>query len=550
MIGRTLTHFKITAKLGDGGMGEVYRAEDSKLGREVAIKVLPETVSAEPKRLARFHREARVLASLNHSSIAAIYSFEHEEPVHFLVMELVEGEDLATRMARGPVPLDEALPIALQIAEALEAAHERGIIHRDLKPANVRVTAEGQVKVLDFGLAKAFEPGDGTRADAEDPSNSPTLTAQMTRVGTLLGTAAYMSPEQARGQEADKRADIWSFGVVLYEMLSGKPLFAGASVTDVLAAVVRDDLDFPELPANVPPSIRGLLARCLDRDPKNRLRDIGEARVRIARALESPEKTGAYIAAPSAMVVGGRKSSRPYIWGAMLVLVAAIAVGAITWPWAGRSEPANLLSGATMTRITGFAGSETSAAISRDGKTIACLSDRGGQFDVWVIGTGQPYNLTKGLVGGLQSLLRSVGFSHDGSEVVLAGSLNGRLRRMPLLGGTPRNWLGPHAINVSWSPDGSRIVYQTSEPGDPLIVADGDGSDRREILNSGSGYHQHYPTWGADGWIYLARGLENTGQMDLWRVRPDGTGSERLVTGTLDPEHPTPIDEKTVLFIA
>jgi Tol biopolymer transport system component len=551
MIGRTLSHFKIIAKLGEGGMGEVYRAEDSKLGREVAIKVLPETVSAEPERSARFDREARVLASLNHSSIAAIYSFEHEDSVHFLVMELVEGEDLAERMARGPVPLDEALPIALQIAEALETAHEHGIIHRDLKPANVRVTAEGQVKVLDFGLAKAFEPGDGTGADADHLSNSPTLIAQMTRVGALLGTAAYMSPEQARGQEADKRADIWSFGVVLYELLAGKRLFDGASMTDVLAAVVRDDLDFPELPEGVPPSIRGLLARCLDRDPKNRLRDIGEARVRIARALESPEKTGAYIAAPSAMVVGGRKSSRPYIWGAMLVLVAAIAVGAITWPWAGRSEPANLLSGATMTRITGFAGSETSAAISRDGKTIACLSDRGGQFDVWVIpvSTGQPYNLTKGLVGGLQSLLRSVSFSPDGSEVVLAGSQNGRLRRMPLLGGTPRNWLEPQTIMVSWSPDGSRVVYQTSDPGDPLIVADGDGSDRREILNAGSGYHQHYPTWGADGWIYLVRGLENTRQMDLWRVRPDGTGSERLVTGTREPVHPTPIDEKTVLFI-
>ena len=184
MIDRTLSHFKITAKLGEGGMGEVYRATDTKLGREVAIKILPEAVSAEPERLARFDREARVLASLNHSSIAAIYSFEHEDPVHFLVMELAEGEDLTERIARGPVPLDEALPIALQIAEAVEAAHERGIIHRDLKPANVRVTAEGQVKVLDFGLAKAFEPGDGTGADADHLSNSPTLTAQMTRVGT------------------------------------------------------------------------------------------------------------------------------------------------------------------------------------------------------------------------------------------------------------------------------------------------------------------------------------------------------------------------------
>ena len=375
----------------------------------------------------------------------------------------------------------------------------------------------------------------------------------MTRVGALLGTAAYMSPEQARGQEADKRADVWSFGVVLYEMLAGKPLFAGASVTDVLAAVVRDDLGLPELPPDVPASIRGLLARCLDRDPKNRLRDIGEARVRIARALESPEKAGTDIAAPFKPVVSGRRSSRPYIWGATLVLLAAVVVGAITWPWTSRPEPADLLSGATITRITDFAGSETSAAISRDGKMIACLSDRGGQFDIWVVpvGTGQPYNLTKGLVGELQPwFLRAVGFSPDGSEVWLTGgSSDERLRRMPVLGGTPRNWLEPQAVGVSWSPSGSRIVYHTLDPGDPLFVAKPDGSDRREILISGSGYHQHFPTWGADGWIYLVRGPENTRQMDLWRVRPDGTGSERLVTGTRDPAHPTPVDEKTVLFV-
>jgi len=549
--GQQVLHYRLIEKIGEGGMGVVYLAEDTKLDRKVALKVLPTELASDPERMQRFEREAKTVAGLSHPNIVTLHSVEKVAGDHFITMELVEGEDLATRIACGPVPLAEALPIALQIAEALEAAHERGIIHRDLKPANVRVTADGQVKVLDFGLAKAFGPEGGSGADAADLSDSPTLTAQMTRVGTLLGTAAYMSPEQARGQEADKRADIWSFGVVLYEMLAGRPLFDGASVTDVLAAVVRDDLDLPELPATVPPSIRGLLARCLDRDPKNRLRDIGEARVRIARALVAPEKVGADIATPSSPVVSGRKSSRSYIWGGLLALMAAIAAGAIMWPWTSRPEPANLLSGATMTRITGFAGSETSAAISRDGKNVACLSDRGGRFDVWVIpvATGQPYNLTKGLVGGLQSLLRSVSFSHDGSEIVLGGSRDGRLRRMPLLGGTPRNWLEPQATTVSWSPDGSRVVYQTSDPGDPIIVADRDGSDRREILRSPSGHHQHFPTWGADGWVYLVRGHENTGQMDLWRVRPDGTGSEQLVTGTREPKHPTPVDEKTVLFV-
>jgi serine/threonine-protein kinase len=327
--GRTLSHYRLVEQIGEGGMGAVWKAQDTRLDREVAIKILPESVSAEPERMARFDREARVLASLNHPSIAAIYSFEHAAPVHFLVMELAEGENLAARIARGPLPLHDALQIALQIAEALEAAHERGIVHRDLKPANVMVTAEGQVKVLDFGLAKALETGPGAGGQA-DLSHSPTLTAQVTQAGVILGTAAYMSPEQARGQQTDKRTDIWSFGVVLYEILTGSRLFQGASMTDVLAAVVGADLDLAELPDNVPLSIRDLLSRCIDRDAKSRLRDIGEARIRIAGALAGPEAAAAGIISPAPPLVAGHAASRPYLWGAMLVLLAAIAVGAIT----------------------------------------------------------------------------------------------------------------------------------------------------------------------------------------------------------------------------
>ncbi|MGB6994114.1 MAG: serine/threonine-protein kinase, partial [Thermoanaerobaculia bacterium] len=267
MIGQELSHFRITAKLGEGGMGAVYRAEDTKLGREVAIKVLPEEFTANQDRLARFEREARALAALNHPNIAGIYEVgEAETGLHYLVMELAEGEDLAARLSRGSIPADEALPLALQMAGALEAAHDKGIVHRDLKPSNLMVSPEGQIKVLDFGLAKAWQ--DDAAAAGTNLTHSPTLTAQMTVAGVILGTAAYMSPEQARGQEADQRSDIWSFGAVLYEMLVGRGLFAESTMTDTLAAVLRADIDWDELPDETPPAVQRLLRRSLERDPK------------------------------------------------------------------------------------------------------------------------------------------------------------------------------------------------------------------------------------------------------------------------------------------
>ncbi len=270
-------------------MGEVYRAEDTKLGREVAIKVLPEAVAGDAERLARFEREAKVLASLNHPHIAGIYQVEEADGVHFLVMELAEGEDLKERLERGPVAMAEALPIALQIAQALEEAHERGIIHRDLKPANIKIDEDGQAKVLDFGLAKALDPHDvsGSSADLERPplSLSPTLTQQMTGVGVILGTAAYMSPEQAKGKRVDRRADIWAFGVVLWEMLTGRPLFTGDSSSEILAGVLMGELDLTALPPGTPMRVRRLIERCLRREPSSRLRDIGDARLALEETL-------------------------------------------------------------------------------------------------------------------------------------------------------------------------------------------------------------------------------------------------------------------------
>ncbi len=291
MIGSNVAHYKVTSKLGEGGMGEVWRAEDTKLGRDVALKMLPEGFSQDPERLARFEREARVLASLSHANIAGIHGLEEIDGKRFLVMELIEGQTLAERIQQGPIPIEEAVRIARQIAEAVEAAHDKGVVHRDLKPANVNITPDGNVKVLDFGLAKALI-GDPMSGDGVDQglSLSPTLTQAMTGLGVLLGTAGYMSPEQARGKPVDLRADIWSFGCILYEMLTGQRLFTGETATDVIGAVVHKEPDLDELSSKVPTRIRRLLDRCLQKDASRRLQSIGEARIALQEWLENPEE--------------------------------------------------------------------------------------------------------------------------------------------------------------------------------------------------------------------------------------------------------------------
>ncbi|HEX9148980.1 MAG TPA: serine/threonine-protein kinase, partial [Thermoanaerobaculia bacterium] len=275
--------YSILGPLGSGGMGEVYRAFDTRLGREVAVKTLPEEFSDDPERLARFEREARMLAALNHPSIAAIYGLEEAGRARFIVMELVPGETLSEMLSRGPLPFEEALKVARQIADALEAAHERGIIHRDLKPANIKVTPEGRVKVLDLGLAKVFDPKEP--ASGPDLSVSPTLVSDGTQPGVILGTVEFMSPEQARGKAVDKRTDIWSFGCVLYELLTGRRVFAGETPTDVLAAILTAEPRWELLPGETPARIRDLLRRSLQKDPNHRLRDIGDARIEIDQAL-------------------------------------------------------------------------------------------------------------------------------------------------------------------------------------------------------------------------------------------------------------------------
>jgi hypothetical protein len=346
MIGRTLAHYRVTAKLGEGGMGEVYRATDTKLDREVALKVLPAAFLADPERLARFEREAKLLAQLHHPNIASIFGLEESEGVLALAMELVDGPTLAERLEQGSLPIEECLAIAEPIAAALEEAHEKGIVHRDLKPQNIKASLDGRVKVLDFGLAKALGlPDRATESgSAADLAMSPTLTLGGTEMGVILGTAGYMAPEQAKGMVVDKRADIWAFGVVLYEMLAGGRLFAGDSVPDTLADVLRREIDFGVLPAETPPALRKLLRRCLERNPKNRLRDVGEARLLIAElragaTVEQPAAAAAGVPTPAAPAAPRRLSPALAAAGALAAL-AALALGYFAGRASGNREPA------------------------------------------------------------------------------------------------------------------------------------------------------------------------------------------------------------------
>jgi len=372
--GTRLGPYEVIAAIGAGGMGEVYRATDTKLKREVAIKVLPAGVAQDAERLARFKREAQLLASLNHPNIAAIYGLDEDGDKLFLVLELVEGEDLAERLKRGAIPLDEVMAIAKQIAEALEEAHEKGIVHRDLKPANVKLTPDGKVKVLDFGLAKAYA-SDVSGGGSFDSANSPTLTHAATMAGMILGTAAYMSPEQARGKSVDKRADIWAFGVVLYEMLTGTQLFHGETVSDTLAAVLTRELDTKMLPAGTPHAVRQLLRRCLERNPKNRLHDIADARIVIEEVLSG----------------GHAEPPPPAVRARWLLaagsLAAGILLGIAAGRWLGSSSADQLHPVLTQFDIrapegTGFV---RGFAFSPDGRKIA-FTARGadGRVVLWV----------------------------------------------------------------------------------------------------------------------------------------------------------------------
>ncbi len=509
--GSRLGPYEITGKLGEGGMGEVWRARDTKLGREVAIKLLPYAFASDPDRLSRFEREAKLLASLNHSAIAHLYGFEvatlgDGSTAHVLVMELAEGEDLAQRMKHGPIPLDEALPIARQIAEALEEAHEKGVVHRDLKPQNVKLSREGKVKVLDFGLAKAMDtPGPNSSSDLErSPTlmNSPTMTAAHgTQLGVILGTAAYMSPEQARGGAVDKRADIWAFGVVLYEMLSGRSLFAAETVSDTLAGVLKTEVSFSAFPAATPPALRQLLRRCLERSPKNRLHDIADARIVLDELIAG--RPGEDVPGPSAATVQRDRRSTA-AWAVALVAASAAA------------------------GLAGYLASRRDAPLVQPSRLSV------------------PLAANQELLVGANSILA---FSPDGGSLVFSARVNGKQNIFRRDLGSREAVPVPGtdgADSAFFSPDGRWIGFVSG--GQLMKVAAEGGRPFRLAEQEGAGGC----TWLTDDTIVFAPVYSD----GLFRVSANGGKTERLTTpdragGELGHWWPEPLPgERQVVFTA
>jgi len=437
--GARLGPYEIQAPLGAGGMGEVYRARDTRLGRDVAIKVLPEALAADPERMARFEREAQLLASLNHPNIASVYGLEHEADVRALVMELVEGPSLAGHIESGPIPIEESIRIARQIAEALEAAHGRGVIHRDLKPANVLLGAGVTAKVLDFGLAKSLERESGI---ASDLSRSPTISLAATRAGVILGTAPYMSPEQARGRPADRRSDIWAFGCVLYELLSGRQAFTGDSASDVLASVLKSEPDWSALPAETPPRLRRLLRRCLAKEPKQRLHDIADVRLELEDASEEPNLPRAR-----------ERSSSTVAWAVAAAL--AVAVSLLAWRLVS--------SGATAVqspiRFSVAAPAELvdewpNIAVSPDGKRLVFAAGIGDEARLYA----RPFDqLATVSIPGTEGA-RNPYFSPDGQWVAFTAGR--KLKKVSVAGGAPLALCDAEWGGGDWGPSG--IVFTTS----------------------------------------------------------------------------------------
>jgi dipeptidyl aminopeptidase/acylaminoacyl peptidase len=521
--GDRLGSYEIVSALGAGGMGEVYRARDLKLGRNVALKVLLPAVASVPDRLSRFDREAKTLASLNHPNIAQIYGLEDGQSGAVLVLELVEGPTLADRLATGPISLDQTLNIAAQIADAIDAAHELGIIHRDLKPANVKVRPDGVVKVLDFGLAKVLEPSESQR----ELSQSPTMTSPaMTNAGVILGTAAYMSPEQARGQIVDRRADVWAFGCVLYEMLTRRQPFIGHTVTDVIAAIIEREPDWRQLPSTTPVAVRRLLRRCLTKDLRKRLHDMADARLEIEDALAHVND------APDSVPVVARSPG----WKAWPVVLASAAIAAVAVTWLGFQRTRSTATDgsppdATIERLTFDSGVTRMPALSSDGRLLAYASDRAGNgdLDIWVqqMSGGTPLRLTDD--PGDDS---APDFSPDGSQLAFRSERNGGgIYLVPTLGG-PARLIAAEGRRPRFSPDGSRVAYWTGQfrgsaasQDSSLYVVDLSGGTPARLLSDFDVAKD--PVWTGDGrsLIVSARRQNHSSvsdAFDWWMVPVDG----------------------------
>ena len=514
MIGQKLGPYEVLSKLGEGGMGEVYRARDTRLKRDVAIKVLPAGVATDPERLARFHREAELLASLNHPNIAAIYGLEQADAVTALVLELIEGDTLADRLARGPMRIADAMAIARQIIEALEAAHGRGVIHRDLKPANIKITPDDKVKVLDFGLAAVVQQNSGVQD--VNVTHSPTLTMGATRAGVILGTAAYMSPEQATGSAADKRADIWAFGVVLWEMLTGKRIFEGETVSHTLAFVITKDPDWNALPGHTPPSIRRLLRRCLEKDRKRRLPDIATAQMEIDDAVTTSETEVAVTrAAPQIPPVRPLwRRALPWAFGAAATLGLAMVI-ALWAPWRTPPPlaPVRVSSELGVAASLGTGGAPgSSLALSADGRLLAFVAEpsAGGVSRLYIRRMDQ---LEATALPGSDNA-RDPFFSPNGAW--LAFFADGKLKKVSVTGGAAVAICdAPAGRGGWWAEDGTIAFVPDSTPDMRIFRVSADGGTPEPVTTREQGEFLHrWPQSLQGGRAILFTAATNVGSFD------------------------------------
>ena len=551
--GRRLGSYEILGPLGSGGMGEVYRARDSRLDREVAIKVLPGALAEIPQRVSRFEREARSASALNHPNIVTIYDVGIVDSVHYIAMEVIGGESLRALLLDGPLPVRRLLDIAIQLAEGLSRAHASGIVHRDLKPENVMVTAEGHVKILDFGLAKLTQSDAGGGDGAETARDS-----SATQEGIILGTVGYMSPEQATGAPVDYRSDQFSLGAMLYEMATGERAFQRASAPQTLAAIIQDEPEpIAVLNPRVPPPLRWTIQRCLAKKPADRYASTED----LARELATIRDNLSEASNPGVLPAVGSPVPRGRRW----ILAASATAGLLILGVAGwRLRESdyfwkNPLAGATFTRLTDWEGTEFDAAMSADGKFVAFISDQGGPFDAWVsqVGSDQLLNLTQGSVPVTQgNRRRNVGFSGDDAYVwfgVSEAARTGRLSDLwivPTIGGDKRLFL-PDAVSVAWSRDGSRLVYNNADEAQAMFVADRTGANRKRILLGEPGVRNHYPVWSPDGrYIYFARGFVSPYDMDIWRIPSNGGPIERLTNHHSRVSYPAFLDDRTLIYTA
>ena len=524
-VGSRLGHYDVTALIGEGGMGQVYQATDTKLNRQVALKILPEAFAADPDRLARFQREAQVLASLNHPNIAAIHGLEDSEGTKALVLELVEGPTLADRIAQGPIPVDEALPIAKQIAEALEAAHDAGVIHRDLKPANVKVRPDGMVKVLDFGLAKAFEPDASDVSASMSQSPTISLTAASTQMGMVIGTAAYMAPEQAKGKVVDKRADVWAFGAVLYEMLTGRKPFVGDDVSDTLALVLKFEPKWGALPGDTPPRARQLIQTCLQKDPKQRVHDIADVRLAMEGAFES--------VVTAADESAGAPKSR--VWQQPIPLVLAGSVLLFVGMLAGRPFGGNTPGPLPSPQRFIVTLPESHLMRPQDGSLLALSPD--GETLIYQAQLGGTRQLFRRPIDefGATAISNTVGgarpfVSPDGQFVGFQGVASRSLQRVGLLGGPSQTLVTGLTSNIngaSWTSNDA-IIYGLWQPGGALMQASANG-ETTALFTPNDQRQAWYPQVlsESDSVLFtLSDAAPDTGELRLLNLE---TGEDRLL---------------------